>query len=397
MDEQQTQSADSDLPAILGGQPIRADGIPRWPIDCAETTAALHAAIADGTWGGYHGRHCDSLRDAIAAFLDCEHVELACSGSSAVELALIGCKVRAGDEVVMSAYDYKANFANIVALGATPVLVDILPENGTLDVRLLPAAITPKTRAILVSHLHGGMADMLSIMDIARDRMVNVIEDACQVTGATVYGKQAGMTGDVGVWSFGGTKLLTAGRGGAVFSNNPQIMQRIKLHGFRGNFVYPLSQIQAAALLPQVARLAERNTHRAGNVDRLIQQLADTNSPASAVLRPFTNSIPAHAAYYKLGFRYLQSGSVLTRDEFTAAMRAEGVAMDPGFRAVHLIHSRRRFRISGDLPNAEMADTDYCALHHPVLLENHESIDQIACAANRVLHHADAIHAGVSG
>ena len=83
--------------------------------------------VQDGSWGRYHGPHCDRLRDALAEFHDVEHVILCSSGTVAVELALRSVKVQPGDEVVLAAYDYKANFANALTLQATPVLVDTLP------------------------------------------------------------------------------------------------------------------------------------------------------------------------------------------------------------------------------------------------------------------------------
>ena len=106
------------------------------------------------------------------------------------------------------------------------MLVDVDRRNGNLDIELIEQAITPATRCILVSHLHGGLVPMRALTALAAARGIPVIEDACQVPGAMIEGRTAGSWGEIGTLSFGGSKLLTAGRGGAVMTSSPQIAQR---------------------------------------------------------------------------------------------------------------------------------------------------------------------------
>ena len=122
-------------------------------------------------------------------------------------------------------------------------------------------------RAVIVSHLHGGLAAMPEIRAWADLRGVAVVEDACQVPGARIAGRLAGTWGDVGVLSFGGSKLLSAGRGGALLTDRSDVVQRIKIYSERGNQAYPLSELQAAVLLPQLESLAERNHAAAAERD----------------------------------------------------------------------------------------------------------------------------------
>ena len=100
---------------------------PDWPITDDAIRDVFDRMLQDGSWGRYHGPHCDALRNTLSEFHAVEHVALTSSGTSAVELALRAAQVQPGDEVILCAYDYKANFANVVTLGATPVLVDSLP------------------------------------------------------------------------------------------------------------------------------------------------------------------------------------------------------------------------------------------------------------------------------
>lgn len=371
----------SDLPAILGGPPVRPQGPPTWPVIDDATRDVLAQLAADGSWGLYHGAHCVSLIEALRRQLVCENVILCASGTAAVELALRGVGVRPGDEVILAAYDFKANFTNVLTLGATPVLVDVRTDNWQLDLDQLESALSPKTRAVIASHLHGGLVDMPRLRELANRHDFAVIEDACQSPEAVVAGRAAGTWGDVGVYSFGGSKLLTAGRGGAVFTGRDNVAQRIRLYTQRGNEAYPLSEMQAAVLLPQLSALEERNRQRLKNVAALETRLT-LLSGLEIIRTTLGDSTPT---FYKLGFRY-DAGAFagLPRDRCAEAMRAEGIAIDPGFRALHLTHARSRFRAVGDLPVATKTDAAALTLHHPVLLGDNMDILQIAEALTKI-------------
>lgn len=358
---------------------------PDWPI-CDETIREAFASLLqDGSWGRYHGPHCDALREALAEVHNVEHVILCSSGTAAVELALRAVKVAPGDEVVMSAYDYKANFANVVGLEATPVLVDTLPHLPVPDPALFKPAATNRTRAIICSHLHGCLAPVTEIRAVAAELGVPVIEDACQATGARILGHATGSLGNIGVLSFGGSKLLTAGRGGAILTNDGMLAQRIRLYTQRGNDAYPLSEMQAAVLLPQLHQLAERNEVRRHNVCRILDRLS-----AQAKLYPALDPDPRdnsdnQPAFYKVAFRYVPENADLSRDELTQKLRQRGIAMDPAFAALHRIHGRSRFRTVGDLPNASALHTQLMTLHHPVLLQSPDRIQSLIAELTAVL------------
>ncbi|MGC1274825.1 MAG: aminotransferase class V-fold PLP-dependent enzyme, partial [Planctomycetaceae bacterium] len=258
-----------DRAAILGGEPLNPAGPPPWPIFDPAVTDAVVAAMADGSWGRYLGPHCGNLREALAAYHDVRHVHLCSSGTSAVELALRGVNVGPGDEVILAAYDFEANFKDVLALGAIPVLVDVRADDAQLDVKRVEEAAGDRVKAVIASHLHGGVVDVIRLRDLCDRRGWSLIDDACQAPGAFVLGRRAGTWGDAGVLSFGGSKLLTAGRGGCVLTSRDDVLQRIRLHVLRGNDLSPLSELQAVALLPQLARLDERNAIRTANVDRL--------------------------------------------------------------------------------------------------------------------------------
>jgi len=380
--------ASSEFPAILGGKPVRPSGPPDWPGSAPDVVAAVTAALADGSWGKYHGPHVARLSQELASFHDLPHAVLCASGTAALELALRGLAIGPGDEVVLAAYDFKGNFQDVLAVGATPVLVDVREENWNLDPAQIAAAIGPKTKAIVASHLHGGVVDLPRVAEIAREHNVAVIEDAAQAAGGRIHGRIAGSWGDAGILSFGGSKLVSAGRGGALLTARDDVAQRVKLYTHRGNDVYPLSELQAAAILPQWARLNAANARRTAAVAWLAQQFASI-----AGLKLFVNApSDSQPGYYKVGLQYDPAAfGGLSRDRFAEAVRAEGIALDSGFRALHKTHSSRRFRAVGKLSQATQADERVLTLHHPVLLETERELGQIVNAIEKVRAHAAAI------
>jgi dTDP-4-amino-4,6-dideoxygalactose transaminase len=352
---------------------------------------ALEAAYRDGSWGKYHGGHVERLEQRLAQ----EHgvaFALACgSGTFAVELALRALKVRPGDEVMLSAYDYPGNFLSVHAVGARPVLVDIDLHNWNLDPQRLAGAVGPATRAVIASHLHGGMVPMREVMAAAAAYGLKVIEDAAQAPGATVQGRQAGTWGDVGILSFGGSKLLTAGRGGAVLTRHADVHHRARLWLQRGNQVCPLSELQAAVLRPQVDKLHARNAYRTASVRLLTELLHDVPG-----LRAFVNRTEdTSPGYYKLGFQFDAERFGLPRDVFVAAVRAEGVALDEGFLGLHVGRSPSRFRADGELTETDRAHRGTVVLHHPVLLGTRAEVEDVAAAVRKVYANAERLRTGM--
>jgi perosamine synthetase len=381
-------TADNALPAILGGEAIRPQGPPQWPVADEAILEALQRAYADGSWGRYHGGHVERLEQRLATEHNLSHVLTCGSGTFAVELALRALKVGPGDEVIMAAYDYGGNFLSVHAVGARPVLVDVDADNWNLAPEALAAAFGPATRAVLVSHLHGGLVPMREVMELAGRQGVAVIEDAAQAPGALVQGRRAGAWGDVGILSFGGSKLLTAGRGGAVLTSRVDVAQRARLWLQRGNHICPLSELQAAVLQPQIDRLAERNTQRLRGVRFLSERLRSIPG-----LRPFRNraSENSEPGFYKLGVQFDAETFGLDRERFVAAARAEGIALDEGFRALHMGRSPSRWRAAGPLTQAEKAHHGTIVLHHPVLLGTDTELEEVVRALTKTHTHGERL------
>lgn len=368
-----------------------------WPPQEDYIRDVLMRCWADGSWGRYHGPHCDALTSALAEMYEVEHVILCSSGTAAVELALRSTGLPtpglpasglpapglpasglpptddSANEVILCSYDFKANFQNVLTVGGAPVLVDCCERFPTINVDAAADAITSRTRCIITSHLHGCLANIEALRELSQRHQVLLIEDACQTPAATINGRRIGSFGDLGVLSFGGSKLLTAGRGGAVLCHDPVLAQRIRLYVQRGNEAYPLSELQAALILPQLQRLEAREQQRRASVERLRTSLQTTSqlaciAPAGHVL----------SSYYKVPFLLSLNGDRAQTESLAARMRLRQIALDPAFPAIHLTHSQRRFRISGTLKNAEHLHHRLMVLHHPALLSTEDAIVAMA-------------------
>lgn len=388
------------LLAIEGGTPAFIDGPPNWPVADDAIFQSVDRALRSGQWGKYDGDLTEQLHQSLRSKFGLQHSLLCSSGTISVELALRGVGVKAGDEVILSAYDFPGNFRAIESAGATPVLVDVVADGWVIDSNQIAAAVSEKTSAVLVSHLHGQTADVATIARIAAAHQISVIEDVCQSPGATTGGTPVGTLGDVATFSFGGSKLLSAGRGGAILSDNPSIIQRAKIFAHRGNDAFPLSQIQAALLLPQLERLATYNEirHRsavrvAESVNALdgLHSLMDHDKdrskaePSDFKRSDFESSnfkrsntdLPTASlgSYYKLPIAIEESFPV-DREKFLAVLQPEGIAIDVGFRGF-LKRSRRRCRSVGELNHSQFAAAQTIVLHHPILLGGDKQIDRL--------------------
>ena len=353
----------------------------KWPVANDQIRESIIASIDDGDWGAYHGRYTSQLAGQLQQWLSVNHAILCCSGTVAVELALRGVGVSAGDEVILAAYDFPGNFRAIEAIGATPVLVDVQTDGWVIEPNNIVQALSEKTKAILVSHLHGQIADIPKIKSIvqAANYSVPIVEDACQSPGGAWLGQPLGAIGDVGVFSFGGSKLLSAGRGGAVVTNDDSIAQRIKVFSERGNDSFPLSQLQAAALLPQLEQLQSFNERRFKAAQFLCEQINQIDGLTTLDL-PADNDQDRDSAtriinaIYKLPV--LVDVSLGSVESLVAGLEANGLPVGTGFRGFYR-RSSRRCRKPVELSNSIIAAEQTLLISHPVLLHDRKSLELV--------------------
>ncbi len=379
----QTTNSNLDQLAINGGRPVVTQPPPAWPATTDAIRTAINTAFTDNSWGCYHGPWQPALAAQITTVFATEHVHFCSSGTIAVELALRGVGVKAGDEVILAGYDFPGNFRAIEAIAALPVLVDVVAGGWVIDPAQVVQAATAKTTAVIVSHLHGQIADIPALREqllSAGLKRVAIVEDVCQTPGGKLADQPLGSLGDAATLSFGGSKLLSAGRGGAVLTSDKAIAQRVKIANERGNEAYPLSELQAIVLGPQLETLFDLNRQRNRNVEALNEQLTSLKT-----LKPMSQTI-SHATYepafFKLPFLF-QDTPQWSRDRWLATAEAEGVPVGAGFRGF-ANRSARRCRKLNDLPNSLAASNSTVLIHHPILIENRHAMNEIAAAFTKI-------------
>lgn len=238
-----------------------------WPEIRDEFEKAFYSA------GFVGGPHVSAFEEEFAAFCNVAGCASVNSGTDAIRLALIAMGIGAGDEVICPAHTFIATSEAVSQTGAKPVFVDIDPVTYTLDPACVTRAITSRTRAIIPVHLYGQCADMDAILQIASKHNLLVLEDACQAHGASSKGRTAGSMGHAAAFSFyPGKNLGACGEAGAVTSNDPEIIRKVKMlrdHGQSQKYYHDtegynarMDALQAIVLRAKLKRLPVWNEAR---------------------------------------------------------------------------------------------------------------------------------------
>ncbi len=242
------------------------------------------------------GPEVKALECELAALSQVPHGIGVASGTDALLIALRACGVEPGDEVITTDYSFFATAGVIARLGARPVFVDIDPETYNIDPKLIEAAITGKTKAIVPVHLYGQVADMDAIMEIARSHKLKVVEDAAQAIGAEYKGKPAGSFGDLGCFSFYPSKNLGGGGdGGMIVTADDDLAascRSLRVHGESPRYYHHtvgynsrLDTLQAAMLLvklPYLRSWSEKRIEHARIYDKAFADIPDVVTPRVA-------------------------------------------------------------------------------------------------------------------
>ena len=174
-------------------------------------------------------QECMHCEEEMKEKFGCEYVTLMSSGKGALISALVGAGVGPGDQVIVPGYTYIATAIAVTAVGAIPVICEV-DETLTIDVKDAESKITPHTKAIIPVHIQGFPCDMDGVMALAKKYHLAVIEDACQADGGKYHGRALGTIGDAGALSFNYFKIITAGEGGALLTNDRNIFMRGLIH-----------------------------------------------------------------------------------------------------------------------------------------------------------------------
>lgn len=349
--------------AYRGGKPIAQNLLKKNELKFREDLERkrLLEAYDSGTWDDWPGMDSMAARfeKEWADFNNSKYCALLTNGTHTLQVALETLNIGAGDEVIVPGLTWQATASAVCDVNAVPIIVDIDPTTLCIDPKKIKEAITPNTRAIIPVHLYHRMADLDAIMRIAKQHNLAVIEDCAHTHGSTWAGKAAGTIGDFGSYSFQRSKLINAGEGGALLTQNEEyywkvVSQRscgremkegIKIHS--GN--YRITSFQAAILLGKLA--AHRNNASIIDQNGIALDNAIADAPGVKPLRRDKN-ITRQCSY---AFVFLYDSAAfdgLDVKIFRKAFSAElGVNFDTTYTPlnrseVYYPHTKKRHQLS---------------------------------------------------
>lgn len=357
-------------------------------------------------WTGNEGR---TFEKEFAAWVGTQHAIALANGTVALEIALQALDIGPGDEVIVSPRTFLASVSSIIWVGARPVFADVDLDSQNITAETIVAVLTPKTRAIICVHLAGWPCDMDSILALAAQHQLRVIEDCAQAHGARYKGQSVGAIGDIGCWSFCQDKIMTTGgEGGMVTTNDEALWRRMwahKDHGKSYAAVYErehplgfrwlhedfgtnarLTEMQAAIGRIQLQRMPEWTHRRNAHAAAITQALVSYTGPDGCIrVPPFrcrncpsSTDAPSctldcvHACYkYYCFVRPDNLAPGWNRDRIIAEINAAGVPCYPG--SCSEVYLEKAFDGTGyrptqRLPNAKiLGETSLMFLVHPTL------------------------------
>lgn len=332
--------------ALFGGKPVRTKKYPRHITTGEEEKLAVMNVLERGVLSEFEGTNnqyflggeqVKSLEGEWAEKFSVRYAVSFNSATSALYAAIGACEIGPGDEVIVTPFTMSSTATAILVYNAIPVFSDVELDHFNLDPSVLETRITPRTRAIFVTHIFGHPADMDSIQAIAAKHGLKVIEDAAQSSGATYRGRLSGTIGDIGVYSLNCNKVIQCGEGGIAVTNNADLAERLRLIRNHAEAViasgkkvkslvnmigwnYRMNEIEAAISREQLKKIDSLNQIRHELVDYLngkLEGIEGLNLPA--VRRDSTH------VYYRYALKIDLKTFPIRAPLYVKALNAEGM------------------------------------------------------------------------
>ncbi|WP_316431183.1 UDP-4-amino-4-deoxy-L-arabinose aminotransferase [Klebsiella oxytoca] len=319
-----------------------------------------------------------ALEEAFCALTGNRHAIAVSSATGGMHVTLMALGISAGDEVITPSQTWVSTLNMICLLGATPVMIDVDPENLMITPEAVEAAITPRTKAIVPVHYAGAPVDIDAIRAIAERHGIPVIEDAAHAAGTYYKGRHVGWRGTA-IFSFHAIKNMTCAEGGLVVTDDDELAARIRSLKFHGlgvdaydrqtlgrapqaevispGFKYNLADINAALALVQLDKLAAANQRRAAIAQRYLRELADTP------FRPLAVPSWEHQhAWHLFIIRVDEAACGISRDALMEKLKAMGIGTGLHFRAAHTQKYYRERFPDVSLPHTEWNSARICSI-----------------------------------
>lgn len=400
--------------ALLGGKKAKGKPFPVWPYYDANEERALREVLESRVWWRTPGTKTLEFEQAFAKFHGARHGIAVTNGTAALEVTMAALGITAGDEVIVPNFTFVATASAVLFANALPVLVDVDPETYCIDPELVEDAITPRTKAIIAVHMGGHPADLDRLSKIAKRKRLALIEDSSHAHASEWRGQRIGTFGVAGTFSFQSSKLITAGEGGMIISNNDKFeVQARSVHDcgrmpgkwFYSHYIYGsnyrLSEWQGAVLNVQLSRLDEQTKRRHENsrlLDRLLGEIPGI-TPQKLDERCTRNGQYAYIFHVNK-----KEFAGVSTERFIEAMNAEGIPNQASYPPLHQLDMFRngqyRKRLSGKqarekhaflkekFPVTKKAAWETVWIPQPALLGDEEDMHEIAAALGKIQNNA---------
>jgi len=419
--------------AINGGKSIRQKPWPKWPISGKIEIDLINEVISSGTWS-YNGPKEKKFAREFANYIGTKYAICAANGTVALQIALESLGIGYGDEVIVPGLTWQATAACCIDVNAIPVLVDVEEDSWCIDPKKIEEAVTPNTKAIIIVHLYGSNPKINEIIKIAKKYNLYLIEDCAHQHGTIINNKKVGSFGDIGSFSFQQIKVLAAGEGGALTTNNEKIAEKLDalrncgrkslffksdleseegfkgLYKVEGNFIqsgnYRITEFQAAVLLAQLSRLDEQIKTR----DKNAIYLNENFKKIDGIIPMRREKNTQVQSYFNFAFRYKNEYfKGLDVELFRKALASEiGCEVNSCYEPLNNCQlytplTKKRYKINEEyikninpkrftLPICENAYKNESArIHHSILLAERSDMDDILNAIIKIKENADEL------
>jgi dTDP-4-amino-4,6-dideoxygalactose transaminase len=396
--------------ALNGGSPAKQKPFPLWPHYDDSEKKALYDVLESRIWWRTPGTKTLEFEQAFAQFHGAKYGIAVTNGTAALEVTMSALGICPGDEVIIPDYTFVATASAVLYAGAIPVTVDVSPHTYCLDPQLAEVAITSRTKAIIAVHMGGHPADLDALADLAARKNLALVEDCSHAHASEWKGRRIGTFGTAGTFSFQSSKLMTAGEGGIIVTNDASFEKlarsvqdcgRMPGQWFYSHFIngsnYRLSEWQGAVLSAQLSRLDSQTDRRHRNarlLDTLLSQIPGI-TPQKFDSRCTRNG---HYAYiFHVNAREFASASI---ERLREAIHAEGIPTQASYPPIHQLdvfkNSEYRKRLCAShagekhpflqarYPNTLRAAFETIWIPQPALLGDDQDMHEIAGAWQKV-------------
>ena len=403
--------------AINGGKRSKQKPFPDWPQFDEKEKRALLEVLESRIWWRTPGTKTLEFERAFAEFHGAKHGIAVTNGTAALEVTMAALGVGSGDEVIVPDFTFVATASAVLYTGAMPVMVDVASGTQCIDPELAEAAITPRTKAIIAVHMGGHPADLDALCALTNRKGVALVEDSAHAHATEWKGKRIGSYGIAGTFSFQASKLMTAGEGGIIVSNDDEFERKARsIHDcgrmpgewFYSHFIngsnYRLSEWQGAVLTAQLSRLDEQTQRRHRNARLLDELLSKIPGITPQKIDPRCTRNGRYAYIFHVDRREFAGSTV---EELIRAMNAEGIPNQASYPPVHALdvfqNGEYRKRLCGSqatekhpflqaqYPNTHRAAFESIWIPQPALLGDEEDMHEIAAAWQKIQRFANEL------